>query len=885
MKKRSIILIFLLIIFSFNFAFASISVGNNSVKSLKYQYSPSQNLEGSINISLDEESGRTILKDNKGNSIKLLEWLNATQSDYFFCNTIDCSSDFEISNEQLTKTFSVSAGEEKIVGIFIEEDISDISSVEFSVNSNAEESCERQYEIDFLSDGIIDFQNNKAGSLCPSKKTYGCFKSFSNSETAIMGTYPYCQRMNLSISPKFAIGAWLKGGSSSINLTASIKTTWGEEVQNGSCKLSSPPSEGGEVSCEVNFSLQEPEEYYVCIFPTGTGIRPEIRYSTSTKCGFNTANGFENSEIASYQIFATGKGFGSPGLVRVNNLLSDGNNLNSLSNDFLLEKYGTTNCEEGCVIPIKIKSNVGQEISLSSLQFKYNVVGAGEKVEANFGDITEKTPKISTEGYRLFSLEYANFSMPSSYGSFEYTLSLGNKKLFTEDLSIEKIPTINSVSPIVTSSALPTLFKANSTSFNSTISSYEWNFGDGTTRTTTSSQIEHTYNTTGTYLLIVTIKDSLSRESSRAFNIYVGSPQEIINKTLFYMQKNLTAIKSQINSLSQFEKTQLSSALSLENLESTLIKNQQLYSSADSLSDYNSIMTNLLSAKFPLGLEIKTIANNLLFVPSEDSINLDAIKEIAGGAYESSKSSSYKKGVISSGTQNIILKVTQKNYQVLFDEGEQNVLMLITITPEIKDSSATNYLFVKELSGLTFKENYLEKPSSGYKGIEIKPSQNSVIFSSTEVVDFTNLPIFVSPSLARITIEQEIASEVPEKPFNWSSFLLIVGIVIVLGAGAFFGIRYWYIKNYEDHLFENKNNLLNILTYISNEKKKNVSDSDISSKLHKAGWSYEQIQYALKKYSSSHIQKSTTPANFLQPPISKNINPFPGRNFRPKGNI
>ena len=65
-------------------------------------------------------------------------------------------------------------------------------------------------------------------------------------------------------------------------------------------------------------------------------------------------------------------------------------------------------------------------------------------------------------------------------------------------------------------------------------------------------------------------------------------------------------------------------------------------------------------------------------------------------------------------------------------------------------------------------------------------------------------------------------------------------IWIVVGLLIFFFIAYiimqeWYKRNYENHLFKNKNFLFNILSYIHNEKLKGRDDSTIDSNLKKSG--------------------------------------------------
>ncbi len=43
--------------------------------------------------------------------------------------------------------------------------------------------------------------------------------------------------------------------------------------------------------------------------------------------------------------------------------------------------------------------------------------------------------------------------------------------------------------------------------------------------------------------------------------------------------------------------------------------------------------------------------------------------------------------------------------------------------------------------------------------------------------------------------------------------------------------------------------MYNLITFIEAQKKQGVTDSEIESKLKKAGWNYEQINYVMNKYA------------------------------------
>ena len=71
----------------------------------------------------------------------------------------------------------------------------------------------------------------------------------------------------------------------------------------------------------------------------------------------------------------------------------------------------------------------------------------------------------------------------------------------------------------------------------------------------------------------------------------------------------------------------------------------------------------------------------------------------------------------------------------------------------------------------------------------------------------------------------------------------------IVGVGVYVILQEWYKKKYENHLFKKRNDLYNLMIYITEEKKKDSSDKEIYSRLKKSGWSSEQVNYVLRKHA------------------------------------
>jgi len=86
-------------------------------------------------------------------------------------------------------------------------------------------------------------------------------------------------------------------------------------------------------------------------------------------------------------------------------------------------------------------------------------------------------------------------------------------------------PTVTmSVSPTSPTAGQPAVFTATPTvATNHRVAAIEWNFGDGTTASTTNNSVQKTYSTAGTYIVVVTVRDELGQTGSTTTSVTVGS--------------------------------------------------------------------------------------------------------------------------------------------------------------------------------------------------------------------------------------------------------------------------------------------------------------------------------------------------------------------------
>jgi len=839
------ILLSIIFIFLTGFVSADFELGNISHE-IEISYAPESNLKGWINISFINEPVNSVFEDSLENSISLLELLNFSEFSYD-CLPADCETDYTATEPSLEKRFLLKQGEKKIFGFVLDKEITDVNSISFVLQSNATAYCYNQVKIDFFNQGEILKGNNKSKTTgCSNLKKIGCFNSSKSLIESPITETPFCQRIELSESAGFEIGSWIKQKQAgNKKIFASLYDKYGTELTSCEIDKSQIDSNGKEVSCRVEKLAMKKQDFYVCIFSdSGNGEYVIRGHPLLEGCGF-FGYPIEN-ENSAYQIFAKGLEFDSVGDLLIEDELTDGNYISDFAEDYILEKYGDLDCSESsCVVPIKILSNKDQEITLKNLKLIYSTPGFPSSEENKFYNVSESSAKINSDFQKLF-LYYGNFTLPEKFGEITYSLRFADKKLFSKKILIEKVPIINGITPTKTFAGFPTKFKAIIESERN-ISKYEWDFGDGETGVTSESSVSHIYNSTGTYEIKISATDNLGKNSYKIFDIKVGSPEEIINQTIKTSQEDLVNIKNEIKKLNIFEQEQIFSALDLEEKEKNLKQIQTNYASANTDDEFVEIMSSLLELKIPKSIVTTKSANNYLFYPQKEKINLEILNSIRDGEYVG-KEDEYLNAILSWDYENLNSKINFREYSAEYESYKEAILDFVEVNLEEQNNINYNYYFIIENSeSLEFQENYLKSEIENYFYIELDKDTNKIGFSISPT-NIESLPFFISPELNRLEIGNANIPEPEPEKFPWIIFIITLGIIIVVGFIVYFFLQKWYDTKYENYLFKDKNQLYNLINYVQNSSKQNIQSEEMKKRLKKIGWSSEQIEYIMKKY-------------------------------------
>jgi len=859
MKYKFFSIIVVLFLISFVSADFQLGIPENNITKI---YSPGEFVKGWINISFNNEDLNAIFRTSEGETISLINLLNLNGF-YEKCEIPNCQMDYITSNPSSTKVINLLEGEPKIIGFKFNKNIISFNDVNFRITSDAPASCYNQLSLDVFNDNSIDVKNKKPlQSSCAISKTDGCFEDSKVTEAPIIiSSLPLCQKVELPESIGFRIGANILSEAvdkKSINMV--LYKLDGTIL--GSCSNDSVLG-NGEFYCDVNgITSNETKEYYICV--NGNVVdNLKINYYQDNEngCGFSGVP--PKSENYSYNLIAYSKQFDSFGNINIKDVY-EGSFLIDIQN-YLTSKYGSLDCSvKNCIIPIKISPKIGQQITFDNLDGTVNIDAGTTTISNNFYDLSETPLKYSSDFKKIY-LNNASFNFKEG----DFWLKLYDLEIFSSKFSINKVNSISFLNPLITAATVATKFNVNVNLVNNVnITNYRWDFGNGDVLNTNEDKITYTYNSTGNFNLNITIKDSKNVSVSRLFEIKVETPIKALDLTLKQKIASLNNIKSQLDEFSDFTKNSIQTKLNLIESENSLTKIKINFDSAVSgVADsfYIALMEQLLEVVIPNSIEVSKTSEMLSFYFDENKINLDALALLEGN-YSYSLKDKYDEAILSWNLNNLINTLNYKEISANYGEGSEILINVFELNiKKNNDVDEIPYLVIKKMDAIQFEKNYNKREIGDYIFIPLEEVNSKIIFSTQEDISFSDLPIFISPTLNKLGVKE--ASSEEDKLPTWIFLGLIIFLLILVFVIAYIVLQKWYSKKYEDYLFKNKTDLYNLIAYIESSKSNGVENDKIISNLRKAGWSSEQMRYIIRKY----LGKGT---GMLEIPIEKLLNFF-----------
>jgi hypothetical protein len=336
--------------------------------------------------------------------------------------------------------------------------------------------------------------------------------------------------------------------------------------------------------------------------------------------------------------------------------------------------------------------------------------------------------------------------------------------------------------------------------------------------------------------------------------LQIMSTQSLLKKEIDKAYTDFNATKKEIAKYDPFVQKVLNEFLNISSIEKDLKEVETQYANAD-VSTYAGVLSNLSNVKVPKDVSEAINTNSISFYPNRAIINLDVIQEIGGGDYGDSES--YIDSIYSWNEKNLKTTVTFMEIVINYGVTEQTKLRIFQFNFDKRNMEEDAYFIIEKIENLSFEDSSypVKETDSGYDYIDFKDISDNIAFSTTQDVDFIDVPAFISPSLDHLS--PVIVEEYPlfnDNPTSkWIFFGIIVFIVLLIGIVVYIILQRWYRRKYENYLFKNRNNLYNIMTYIQNAKKKAMPRDEIIKNLKKADWTGEQIRYALNKYEGKKI--------------------------------
>lgn len=840
---------------------AEFTRGNYSIDK---EYGGGEILRGNINISLQEEDADSLLTCFD-DSITLLDFLEKSGEDYD-CFPEDCETYYVAGSQGTTRTFSILKPESRIIGLKFQGQLKDqpIQEISFNVESDAGESCFQPLKIDVLDDGKVNWFSTSGTEEFSCSYSTGCFNPDETLSEYNIGTTPYCQKISLPPNPRFEIGAYvIKGTTSNPGLKMQIYDSDLYKIEE--CSLPAI-NNSGEYSCKVSLNFDEITDLSICI-RAEKSTDYKIKGENTEPCGFYGLD-YDGEFNSDYYLFARGGKYGSlGGFVLDENEFENHNEdtLKEIIDNYLYEKFNYE-CSEGCIVPIKFISGVDQEITLSSLGLNYDT-SAGLKNENNFYDVNKEPAKITSD-FLILDLKHANFTVPKSDGEYNARVYLDGDLVAQQKIEVFASIIINRLNTQEIPAAVPYEIIAYAVGGN--ISSYKWDFGDGTEEETTENKVVHTYSAIGGYTLKLEVTNSVGKKTIKSFDVTAVNPKDYVKVSLESKRSNLNKTIKDVNSINKWYKEELRKEVKLEETDSKLKSLEEKYETASSSEDYVNIMSELQGLDVPYSLEVNEFSGD--FFLNEEEIEIAHLMEITGKDVENAED--YKVPIMNWLAENLDVQVKIETVYLSHSEGKEVVFSAITywITPK-KEQEEFYFIINRGYDELTFntERGNTEKALAGSTALifrEVGENEERIVeVILPEEIKITAIPAYISPDFSDLpevaqgdipvcNNNRECEESIGETHENcpndclrrpWGKIIMYLIILLIIAFAVYIALQEWYKRHYEGHLFRNKQDVYNLICFVRNALNMKIDRKKIVKRLREYNWTSEQIIYAFRK--------------------------------------
>ncbi len=812
-------------------------------QSLQKSYSAGDTVKGKVVLGFNNEEALSIFTSNLAGNISLKDLLQAQEFEQgidYNCSTANCMSSYAAQNFVRQLSFG---GEHKLGLKFIGQDITDITSASFRIESNIPASCYPQISLDIGEQKKYFFMNSAYTSNSCFAKNYGCFDAGASSAVeATLSTTAYCSNLSLPTAPAYLLGARVKNSTQGNGILKMQLRSLEDNSLLKECILPNQTEQIQEIECAVEHLTLQQKNYLVCILGNGNSNYKILSETSAPLCGSDDGGA---SYAIDYEIFARSLEFNKINITINDSIFEKfyGQSFSSYLFDYLKETYNGR-CLPSCSVPLSMFGSA-QELSFGLVDIKYKS-GNTLREEHELYNIEEQSARINSGAVEL-EISQAGFILPyNAKGNVSFELFLNNSKIFSRPIVFNVQESFNfSISPLSFFVGVPTLFLVTGIT---NIADISWDFGDGTS-VIQGSNVTHTYREEKNYRVSVTLtrKDGVSVNK----NFIVSSGNSALSASILLQQKKaqLQEIQNNLNSFPSWINDILQESINLTGMKKSLNELDIIYNA--SLSEENNssaLVQDILALEIPERIAVSK-SGTLPLISGAENIDPDFLKDIFDEEPIRDRDS-IKKTIPVWMEEHY---TSTADFQVIYSYSRGTAEPLASyftlhITPKNNNISGPIYLIMDyPLEAITFKTNYGQSTiSSGTSSGTALPLENNrdIEFIILEDLSIAELGAYISPMPEKLFPKLSLFA----KAINRWGKARVYFVLLFLGVFVLYIIlQEWYKKHYEGRLFKQQYELYNIINFIYNARVSGLRDNEIASKLKHSGWTGEQVNYAFKK--------------------------------------
>ncbi|MBT6689885.1 hypothetical protein HN903_01000 [archaeon] len=833
----------LLLLLLFSFVSASVDIESFEVVD---EYVPFEKIEGSVNLSIEDEDYNEDIELSEGDDIVLGAFLEDNGVD-FDCFPADCSIGYSASSGAKDKSVAISSLGERYVGFVLTGDDIVLHDIDFSIESDFDVGVRQPLVIEFFEDeewGFSEFSNEFI------EKDWGCFDSSSKEVGPFIGETFYCEMIAVGNSDVLRVGVDVNGSGGELDMVVYPESGFGASWE---CSFNVSEEDGCVVDAGLDSIFSE-GSYQVCVGAeslTGYSIYTD---AVGVNCGF--AYGVDPSEsVKDYGIFAQGVKYADADSLGAIDLDED---YVEAANAIISGRYGG-DCSEGCVLPLKI-SGVTQILEISDVSLNYTDDYDWYSDDLIYS-LSESFANVDFSGI----LDLGLLRMVVSE-SGEYFARLSGEYLFRSNVEILPAPIISSIYPLTVPAGVPIIIYANVDFGENKSLSYKWSFGDSESNETSVPYVFHTYNELKSYTLSLEISAGGNLTSDKSFGINAISPEVAVDQGLESGVTFLEYVRDGIEDSLVWYGDYLLDIIGMSGFESEFERMARVRNSSFDAEDFRKVAVDLYGLNIPISVRTDSFESPFLMSKLED-VNIEPVETISGNV--DGGSDVYANSILSWQNDNVDVVMSGKSVFVSYLNGhEEGVLRAYGFDVTSGSDKESYFVINKDFSELYF---------NGDAGARKVGDSTVVVLDANEEKSFEfyyegsdDVSVFISPKLSSLVIEADIDDDcnynyVCEKsrgedsdncrsdckPVAKAVTFLILGILFFLV--VYTGFQIWYKKRYEAYLFKDGAQMYNLLMYVTNARARGLKDDRIGADLRVKGWSSERVKYIIKKSAGKSV--------------------------------